>query len=487
MSASGGGIPPLVDGGESAGSSPEERAGTWVRIAPQSPGTQQRLGAHVGSSGCRISPDEYRRWRAGGSFSRRGWLYIELPAADLQPLSALFDLPRGRALELLERYCSAVEYLAEKGERPLSAVNLRSVYFDETGAFYFLPSAVEEIQVKNLPDEEQRLWHQRWIHSGLQGELAAGYQAAAITFGILTGASPLEDEEGVIQHPHRLVPEIAEEPAEELFRILRGEIRSSFDTVKGLISRFRSRELMETLTASERQQRYEAAEALYRRHYRSHRRSRLVKRAAPSFVLSVVIAGAVLLLFTPFLSGSREEPVTAGRSPEEVIRIFYESHNDLGHTVMSECTTGGAASVHMREVTTLFVINRIRRGVEGITPFMSVQTWKQQGRPSPGRDTFVYGVDELTIEPAGERRYTAEYTKYSTLPPQRESETAEKGSAVNESTVEEKAKELESTGRVRSVRIREELLMKETDEGWKIDRIEVLERRNLQNSAEEGS
>lgn len=462
-------VPPLILDRSQLGTS-----GDNVRIAPQGPGVQQRLGQNVGTEGNAVAAEEYRPWRLAASFAHRGWLYTELPAADLRPLSAVFELSRREALAVLERYALGAEELDRRGERHLRAVNLQNVFFDREGTVYFLPAPVEEMAMKNLPEEEQRRWYRQWVPSSLGGQEAAAYQCAAMLFGVLTGKSPGDEELPVILHPHLYLPELAEGPADRLYRLLRGETSPRMDTVCSLIAGCRAESAFDAPTEEERARRSASARRLYRRNARAYRRTRFLKRNAPPAIIGIIVIVAGLLMFHPFFSG-KEEPATAGLSPEEVIRLYYESHNSLDHQTMGECTAGGVRSGHMHQVTTLFVINRIRKGVEGIQPFMSVEEWKRKGRPSPGRDTFVFGIADLSIEQLSERGYRAVYTKYSTLPPRRDEEQG--SGAEQDSSIEERAKEIESTGRVRAFRITERIEMRKTGEGWKISSLKEEERR----------
>jgi hypothetical protein len=399
-------------------------------------------------------------------------LYVKLPARELAPLADLPDLPRGKALRILSRYMEACETLAEAEDgRELGAVNLESVFFDEEERLYFLPLKLEELQVKNLPAEEQERGFRRWSDPALEGSRAAAYQCAALLFGILTGSHPKSREEPVALHPHLFRADLRPQWADALHAMLAGTSQLSMTAVHELLLKLRSEEAWEAPEEGVREERLQAAERHYRRHAASIRRSRRIKRSAPALLLSAAAIGVLLLLLFPVWRGDQRSAIE-GLSQAEVIRLFYRSHNNLDHPTLAECTQGRAASGHMHEVTTLFVINRIRRGVEGITPFMSVEEWKEQGRPAPGRDTFVFGVDGLQLRQLGEQLWEAEYNKYTTLPPERPDEQE----AGDRQELEEEARELQSTGRVRSFRVRERIRMERSEEGWKISAIETLER-----------
>ncbi len=477
--------PPLVKEPSTEGAAGGDHV-SWIRIAPQSPGVQRRLSEHIGSTGTSIAAQEQSHWKLGGGFSHRKWIYVELPASGLRPLADVTQLPRGRALQLLERYCTTLDRLAKREERPPAASNLHSIFFDEENRLFFLPREVEDLLVKNLPDDEQRLWYQPGMLPVRPAEEAGGYQCAALLYAVLLGSSPTsppsyekstgKSDTSVIAHPHLKRPELKEEPAETLYHLLTRELSPTYAATAELIQRYQLESLEEPLDPHERERRLSTARARYRKAAGAQHRRQLVKRHGPALATSIAVVGVLLLLFSPFISGKKEPSVTVGRSPEEVIRLFYESHNTLAHEVMAECTAGRAASTHMNEVTILFVINRVRRGVEGITPFMSAEEWKERGRPAPGRDTFVYGVDELSLEPLGDQTYRAEYTKYSTLPPERPETNST--DPEDSSSVREEAQDLRSTGRVRAFHVQEQITMKQTNEGWKIDTIEVEERND---------
>lgn len=226
----------------------------------------------------------------------------------------------------------------------------------------------------------------------------------------------------------------------------------------------------EDLNPRSKSERLESAQKLTRKI--EQRRSRIFfkKKYGPKILLAVAAAATLLFFASPFIRKAFERDITEGLPPEEVISLFYESQNDLDHEVMQECTEKGAGKAQMNQVTNLFVITRIREGVERKAVFTPAPVWIEAGKPPVGQDAFVFGITDLQIRSLDrtENRavFLAEYTRWTTLP----QESAEEPSASE-------AAQISSTGQVKAYSIADHLELEKTRKGWKIIVLNEQSRR----------
>jgi len=178
----------------------------------------------------------------------------------------------------------------------------------------------------------------------------------------------------------------------------------------------------------------------------------------------ITAAALIVLAFfaSPFVKNAFEPDITEGLTPVQVIELFYQSQNSLDHEAMNECTTSSTGKAYINQVTTLFVISRVRQGIEMKDVFTSAPEWIAAGLPELKESSFVYGVSDLKIRDTGKnRQFEVSFIQWSTLPPKAEGLTSE-----------EEMAEVVSTGEVQAFRVKETVNMTETSKGWKIDRIE---------------
>ncbi len=170
------------------------------------------------------------------------------------------------------------------------------------------------------------------------------------------------------------------------------------------------------------------AEELRRRKKRGRRMLRALDRKARTlnfirrrsgFLAALGGAAAVfLVLGLPILQGILAPPVTAGKTPEEVVRLFYTSLGRLDIGAMRDCVTQNAGDHYIDAAAHLYTISRVRQAVERVEGVLDAQEWERRGRPP---ETAVFGAAGLSVarEPGGrdgEELFTVRFELLRPLP-----------------------------------------------------------------------
>ncbi|MDZ7795158.1 MAG: hypothetical protein U5P10_16150 [Spirochaetia bacterium] len=491
--------PPLVTSLSSG-----EHTYTGIRIAPAHSGLHKTIRNPQNLSGWYVSEKDISPWQWNSTMEHQKWLYLTFSdtSPELRPISDVFHMKIEGTLRMLERYLRALKALASREQLDADALYLSASFYDESGNFYFLHPQIAQLTQQNYeqliatPEREETgaIGGQQEILPVLAHHLQLqllqssnnGYsQAAPHSDGSTQGSQ-------TALHLHSQLPQLNPRIADFLFKTVNNRIvtgrssaRSSASRTRGArasssqsadssplaakilefadeISAWRDNTIFENIhleQAEERRKNADAAEQAVRK--REKRRN--FKKNHGSTVFITAAALIVLAFFaTPFVKKAFEPDITEGLAPTEVIELFYLSQNSLDHEAMNQCTSSSTGKAYINQVTTLFVISRVRQGIEMKDVFTPAPEWIAAGRPELKDSSFVFGVSDLKINPtAKNHRFEVSFIQWSTLPPKAE-----------ELTSEEEMAAIASTGEVQAFRVREMVSMNETSKGWKIDRIE---------------
>jgi hypothetical protein len=134
--------------------------------------------------------------------------------------------------------------------------------------------------------------------------------------------------------------------------------------------------------------------------------------------VAVVVVGGLAGSLLKNILAPRE---TRGFSPEQVVEAFYQSMNDLNHTLMEDCVVEGAGKQTIREVVNIYVLSRVSLGYEGRSHVIDADEWDAQGRPELSPPETVYGATDLVVlQERGEPEpvFQVSYTKWMPEPGQ---------------------------------------------------------------------
>src|SRR6056297_1500642 len=482
--------PPLVTRLSSA-----EHKYTGIRIAPAHSGLHKTIRNPQSLSGWYVSEKDISPWHCNSTMEHQKWLYLTFSdtSPDLRPLSDVFHMKIDGTLRILERYLRALHSLASREELDADALYLSASFYDENGNFYFLHPQLAQFTQQNYEQLSATPESEGTGAIGGQQEILP-VLAHHLQLQLLQSSNKDRNTQDspTALHLHSQLPQLNPRIADFLFKTVNNRIVSSRSTSRSSaslsgggrtsssqsadsspfaakiaefadeISAWRDNTIFENIhleQAEERQKNADAAEQSVRK--REKRRN--FKKNHGSTVFITAAALIVLAFFaSPFVKNAFEPDITEGLAPTEVIELFYLSQNSLDHEAMNECTSSSTGKAYINQVTTLFVISRVRQGIEMKDVFTSAPEWIAAGLPELKDSSFVFGISDLKIRATGKnRQFEVSFIQWSTLPPKAEGLTSE-----------EEMAEVASTGKVQAFRVKETVNMTETSKGWKIDRIE---------------
>jgi len=449
---------------------------TAIRLAPGSSGIYKTVGNSLQLQGKILSGGQVLPWKWSGLHEQDGWIYLIFPFDNrrsqdpLRPLEEIFSGSPEYALKVLKTFLLSLSDLKRRGEITPEAYQLKGCFFDDTLQFHILHPLVGEIMDREAEKD--------YLPSGTSGERELVYRllrrlhSCFLSSSPGSHASPSYTEPPRPVHPHEQLPDLRNDIAGFLFSVVVEEKIPSFDIMVKNIVEWADCPLYEDRNPKEKSETLGKAQSLSARSRRRKYRAHLKKKYGTVFTATA--AGLVVLgfLIAPVIRRSLEPDITEGLQPTEVIRLFYESQNSLDHQIMEECTLKNAGSSHLNQVTTLFVISRVRQGLEMKNFFLSAPEWIEQGKPGLEDGRFVFGNTDLTIQSLPEENgYRVDYTRWTTLPPE-----------ASDTLSEEQRSAIDSLQQVEAYRIREYLHMTETKKGWKIDELREIDRQSVNAS-----
>jgi hypothetical protein len=150
---------------------------------------------------------------------------------------------------------------------------------------------------------------------------------------------------------------------------------------------------------------------------RTYRRREHLRKNWRRYVGITLIAVLVGTIPATIIYRMFEPRTTAGLDAPEVVEAFYFSMNRLDHETMADATVNNAGDADIREVTTMYVVSRMRTAVEMTGGIIDARDWYEQGKPEVPEGKQVYGVADLRLEgirPAeeGEAAFRVSYEKW---------------------------------------------------------------------------
>lgn len=451
-----------------------------IRIATTGSGLHKILSSPENRNGLICGPEGIREWRAAGIREFSGFLYLTFPPDSLEknvhlrPFAELRGQGPGFFVRMMGKLFSALENSASVGEYLDRGALISGAFYDDREYIYLLPPAAAEIIHRETSE-------QAYLPSGISGEGEVNYLLLRDLLHTLWSEAgekepPLPDRKTPFSiHPRLAVPELKQEAAELFTTALVEERPPEVPRMRDFFAGAETSGLLDDLSPLERDERQEKARVVSRKIERRRKRALFKKNHGTKILITA--GAAVLLLFfaSPFLRKAFEKDITEGLSPEEVITLFYESQNELDHETMQECTLRGAGKDHLNQVTNLFVITRIREGIERKSVFIPAPRWIAAGRPPTGKDNFVFGITDLKIQSLDKQEnrslFEAEYTRWTTLPDESvPDESADSSRDPGSST-------LSTLRRIQAFRIVEQIELENTRRGWKIIHINEKSRQ----------
>ncbi len=366
-------------------------------------------------------------WRAEGVAERDGRMTVWGPDFPGERLDSVIERGGDAALDALRRWIAARLALRvrHEGASELPAPYPAAAFLGPDGTVLFAPERLALRALEARGAAERLDGAERWVHPDLTGDAAEAFAAAALAYRVLCAERPFgaEDSEAVRADmrdgcalPSRLV-EGGLEPAFAALldaalapaaksgvprgRNARAEAapRPSLADLAEAIGKVGSPGLgafVRLLTEQERA--VVAAERTRKSRSRGNavKTKRFARRNASILVAVAAAAVGSVLIVRSIISDRSDRPTTAGMSPIQVVRAYYEAIGKLDHTLMEACVVDKAGKGDIEATMNLFVISRVRSAYERLPDILSAEEWIAQG--SPPVSTAVYGVSGLTVE-----------------------------------------------------------------------------------------
>ncbi len=378
-----------------------------------------------------IRDGEIAEWRFDGVMEHEGRLYLHGPYLGGIFLEEAIQKSFPAALPYLSRLIRALVALERRG-RILEFIQTDSVYFLENGGVLFFPPSLMR-ELRSMHPEPYKLRVFEMInHPDIENPRESlSFGVAALLYRIVLGRYPFEadsEEEvhNLVRHA-RLLPLSLTEPGfrEDLARqILSGlnrgqEPAPSLEQWQETIEQVKQEGLYRDITEMEREQIQRKAPQEQQKIDQAYRRKVFWQKHWKTVTIvaaAIVVAGALTGSLLKTILAPRE---TRGFAPRQVVEAYYQSMNELNHTVMEDCVVDGAGKQTIREVVNIYVLSRVSLGYEGRSHIIPADTWDAQGRPELTGSETVYGITDLELQQErGEPEpvFRARYTKWVPKP-----------------------------------------------------------------------
>ena len=358
-------------------------------------------------------------WESVGSAEQNG-RYSLFPYENVQTLDQFLKQNMKSAAKKLVMLNDAAEALyGNNGIIPNFQLN--SVLFTENKVFFLSNNTLERFRSCHRDSQRLQLFDE-FYNPDLDMLSNFSFFIASVLYKMFSKTAPFSGNTiGEVRHailktrfiPAKLqMPDMRQELADAIDKCLAGETltfdewrRILNDIAKNGWQEDTSDEQREMLTAkknklSKRLDSFEKWERFFRKYRFTLLVAGIIATFAGSFVYSMI-------------SKALEPPVTVGKTPRQVVEMFYESMNSFDHFTMEDTITKKAGKDYINEAVNLYALTKMRQTYEqGQSPFIDVQKWVDAGRPLLPLGKSVYGLANIKITKETENVFICEYEKW---------------------------------------------------------------------------
>jgi hypothetical protein len=275
--------------------------------------------------------------------------------------------------------------------------SIRTSLVTEDNAVLLLDAGLSRDIVRNISADQRASIHEPYHDPSLTGTAAVVYSAAALLYHALTGVVPrrIDQERTTPATPlHALQPAIDADIAIVIDGVLTGSEERTAESLHRIeTSRAKNgNSWFEDLSPEEAERRRTTAAQQLAQGSQQNRRRTFWRR----YRTRILVTAAVVILIgsvpVSMIRSHLQPPLTAGMTPMEVAEGFYNAWNNLDHQFMQDALAAGVGRDAVREVTNIYVIDRVQTAHEMRGRFRSPEDWIAEGRPE---NTVPYGVADL--------------------------------------------------------------------------------------------
>ena len=326
----------------------------------------------------------------------------------------------------LRKIISALKHIFRTEQIP-SSFDAASIFLLTDGSVLMLSSSLAEKQRLCFSDDELLLNYDYFKHPKLTGMSGIVYSCALLAYIVLTNRHPFIDrhsqERNSIEEirdrmrrsefvPLSLMkPAVLKDTAGYIDGILKQDTSySDLDKLYDLLKALDAHPAP-ALSQTEIEQRKSRARRLERRIHRNGKRRRFIRRHSVSLGIAGILLVAAVILTVSVVNKASIPPPIRGLEPVQVVRLFYESINDLDHTTMEACTINGAGKNYIDSAVRLTVISRVTKAysLDRPSPYIAVQEWIDSGFPDLNQGQFVFGAANISIRKTGDTEFLVQY------------------------------------------------------------------------------
>ena len=287
----------------------------------------------------------------------------------------------------------------------LALGNVTTSLVTDTGAVLFLNRDLAVQINSNLPLPERRVSHFPYRPERPTDADTELYQALAIAYHALAGVPLCTKTEvqasarchaAALEKPplHTHRPELTPELCERIEAALQYRDRRTVRAVNEIAAAIERGPVAQDIDDGERDRRTAAAAERLTRNRASTQRRTFWRNHGRTILFAALAAAVVLAIPATILRNALRPPATAGMGPRAVAETFYSAWNSLDHMLMEETLARGVARNTVREVTNVYVIDRVQMARQWESALMPADAWLDEGRPE-GR--IPYGVANLDL------------------------------------------------------------------------------------------
>lgn len=430
----------------------------------------QRVSAAARSGGQVVTGDRFEMWPVKRLVEHAGEFYLCGPARDGQSLAELLTgAPLTNAMWLPGFLSSCISAL---NHEDLSLANITTSMVGPSGEVLLLHRDLAEEINKHLPLPERRGAHFPYRLERPTAFDTEVYQILAIVYHALAGVPVCDGQDAQTAarchsaaleksplHVHR--PELAPQLCTLIEEgLARGEARTP-ELLPQILAVIESEGIVDTTDSEEITARREAAQERATRNRAGNRRREFLRTHGRTLAVAAVALVAILYLPVTIIRARLEPPATAGMGPREVAATYYTAWNELDHILMEDTLARGVARGTIREVTNVYVIDRVQTAQQWESVLMQAEEWLAADRPEGRMPYGIVGLDlELMSQGAESATVRAEYEIWRPESPEPGGDTA--GTPVTGDTPD--------TVAIRS-RTVDRLTLSPTNHGWEITEI----------------